>query len=91
VPPDVDLDLDDVNEYPIKEILFSRVWGRDKISQYRIRWGLPYGPESDLWEGAKKLEECSALDTFLALQNSTNEDDPPISRRRSPRLLHSIP
>ena len=89
VPPDVELDLDDVTEYPIQEILFSRVWGRDKISQYRIRWGLPYGPESDSWESAENLEECTALDTFLAKQG--NEGEEHITRRRSPRLLTSIP
>jgi hypothetical protein len=88
VPPDVELD-DDVTEYPIQEILFSRVWGREKISQYRIRWGLPYGPESDSWEAAENLEECTALDTFLAKQG--NEGEEHINRRRSPRLLTSIP
>jgi hypothetical protein len=35
--PDVTLDLEGVAEYPIKEILESRVWGRAKILQYRIR------------------------------------------------------
>ena len=89
VPPDVELDLDDVTEYPIQEILFSRVWGRDKISQYRIRWGLPYGPESDSWESAENLEECTALDTFLAKHG--NEDAEHITRLRSPRLPTSIP
>jgi hypothetical protein len=72
VAHDVSLDLDDVAEYPIKEILESRVWGRFKIPQYRIRWDLPYGPESDLWDAAEHLEGCEAVDTFLA-KNTTWE------------------
>jgi hypothetical protein len=47
IPPSIDLDLHDVAEYPIKQILYTRVWGRAKIPQYRIRWDIPYGPESD--------------------------------------------
>ncbi len=90
VAPDVTLDVDGVAEYPIKKILESRVWGPSKIPQYRLRWGLPYGPEADSWEPAANLEECKAVDDFLAKQDSLGIDEPTINRRRSPRLLTSI-
>jgi hypothetical protein len=62
IAPPIDLDLDEVAEYPIMQILFTRVWGRAQIPQYRIRWDLLYRPESDKWEDAENLEECTALD-----------------------------
>jgi hypothetical protein len=91
VAPDVTLDLEGVAEYPIKEILETRVWVRAKIPQNRLRWNLPYGPESDSWEPAANLEECEAVDAFLAKQDSLGNEEPTLNRRRSPRLLTSIP
>jgi hypothetical protein len=91
VAPNVTLDLEGVAEYPLKMILDSRVWERAKIPQYRIRWYLPYGPESDSWEAAANLEECEAVDTFMAKQDRLGNDEPTINRRHSPRLLISIP
>ena len=87
---DVILDRDGVAEYPIKEILEIRVVGPYKIPQDRLRWGLPYGPKADSWEPATNLEECQAVDDFLAKQDSLGIDEPTINRRRSPRLLTSI-
>jgi hypothetical protein len=70
--------------------LESRVWGAKKVPQYRVRWDLPYGPESDSWEDAVELEECLAVDTFLALQDSTTEDPDHVPLRRGTRTRTSV-
>jgi hypothetical protein len=56
-------------EYPVQSILKRQI--NIGVEQYRIRWGLPYGPDS--WEDAVDIESCEALDVFLASERVVNE------------------
>jgi hypothetical protein len=87
IAPTIDLDTDNDVEYPIQEIIGSRTFGRTQIPQYQVRWAAPYGPEQDDWINADELEECAALDSFLARQTETEAEES-INRRRSPRLAN---
>ena len=85
IAPHVDLDTSDDVEYPVLDITHSRVFGPSKIPQYWVVCGPPYFIEQASWEPADEQERCSAVDRFLACQQSkTKADD--AHRRRSPRL-----
>ncbi len=86
----MDLDTDNDVEYPILEIIGSRTFGRPPVPRYEVRWAAPYGPEHDDWINADVLEECVALDSFLARQKETEAEES-INRRRSPRLANIPP
>jgi hypothetical protein len=77
-------------EYPIKEILGSRVFGWAQIPQYNVRWASQYGPKHDDWIAASELEECASVDAFLARQTEMEVEDN-INRRQSPRLANIPP
>jgi hypothetical protein len=61
-PPPI-LTPDGIEEYLVETILDSRVRGRG--SQYLVRWS-GYGPEHDCWLPGSALEDCEALDRWLA-------------------------
>jgi hypothetical protein len=90
IAPPVDLDTDNDVEYPFKESVGSRAFGRTQIAQYQVRWAAPYGPEHDDWIDASELEECAGVDDFLARQTE-NDTEESINRRRSPRLANISP
>ncbi|EEB99754.1 hypothetical protein MPER_00491, partial [Moniliophthora perniciosa FA553] len=54
---------DGVEEYFINEIIDERKRGRGY--QYLVRW-VGYGAEDDEWLPGKDLDECAALDVWLA-------------------------
>jgi len=54
---------DGLEEYHVEEIIDSR--RRGKGWQYLVRW-TGYGPEHDRWLAGSTLDECAALDTWLA-------------------------
>jgi hypothetical protein len=66
-------------EYPVQSILKLQI--NRGVEQYRIRWGLPYGRADNSWEDAIDIENCEALDIFLAAEKVVNE-----GLRRSARL-----
>ena len=80
IAPTIDLDTDNDVEYPIQEIIGSRTFGRTRIPQYQVRWAAPYGPEHNNLINAEELEECAALDSFLARQTETEAEES-INRR----------
>jgi hypothetical protein len=88
IAPPVDQDLNDDVEYPIKEILESRAFGRAQIPQYNVMWASPYG--HDEWLPATDQEECTSVDSFLARQGE-KEANELIKRRRSPRIANIPP
>jgi hypothetical protein len=57
------LTADGLEEYFVNEIIDSRRRGRGH--QYLVRWS-GYGPEHDLWLPGTELENCAALDRWLA-------------------------
>ena len=85
IAPHVDLDTSDDVEYPVLEITHSRVFGPSKIPQYWVVWGPPYSLKHSSWEPADELEHCSAVDRFLARQQSESKADD-AHKRRSPRI-----
>jgi hypothetical protein len=90
IAPHVELDIEDQVEYPVKEIMGSRAFGRAQVPQYHVRFASPYGPEHDDWLPAELVEECEALDTFLALQGDIEKQND-INRRKTPRIAGKVP
>jgi hypothetical protein len=66
-------------EYPVQSILKRQI--NRGVEQHRVPWGLPYGPADDSREDAIDVENCEALDVFLASERVVNE-----GLRRSARL-----
>jgi len=58
---------DRLEEYHVQAIINSR--RRGKGWQYLVHWA-GYGPEHDRWLARSNLEECTALDAWLAESNS---------------------
>jgi hypothetical protein len=61
--------VDGLEEYHVQEIIDSR--RRGKGWQYLVRW-TGYGPEHDCWIAGSTLEDCTALDTWLAGTDSVS-------------------
>ncbi|KAF8228440.1 hypothetical protein L208DRAFT_1488195, partial [Tricholoma matsutake] len=51
------------DEYYVDQILEEQKWERG--TQYLVRW-CSYGPEEDWWLPGWELEDCKALDIWLA-------------------------
>jgi hypothetical protein len=61
--------VDGLEEYHVQEIIDSR--RRGKGWQYLVRW-TGYGPEHDRWIAGSTLEDCTALNTWLAGTDSVS-------------------
>ena len=64
-PPPIIIDSE--QEFFIERILDKRKCGRGV--QYLVRWH-GYGPEDDHWLPGHELDDCEALDTWLARKDS---------------------
>ena len=79
------INVDGSQEFFIEKIVDERK--RKQGTQYLVRWR-GEGPEGDLWLNADDLEECEALDTWLARR--TRDIDEP-QEEEHPRLTITIP
>lgn len=61
---------DGLEEFFVQEIIDSRQCG--KGWQYLVRW-TGYGPEHDRWLAGSSLDECAALDAWLARETVEGE------------------
>jgi hypothetical protein len=61
--------LNDNEEFFVDRIIDERKCGRGK--RYLVRW-LGYGPEDDRWLPGRELEDCEALDIWLARSKSVD-------------------
>ena len=59
--------VNDEGEFFVNHILDERKRGRGL--QYLVHW-LGYGPEEDRWLPRRKLNDCKALDIWLAKKNT---------------------
>jgi hypothetical protein len=66
-PPDPVV-IDGEHEYFVDKIIDER--RRGKKTQYRVRWQ-GEGPEGDKWLDANEVEDCKALDAWLARKAKT--------------------
>ena len=62
-PPPPPVIVDQEEEYQVEEILDSRLYGRWKKPQYRVKW-VGYSYEHNTWEPAEDLNELEAVDAF---------------------------
>ena len=89
------INVDGQQEFFIDKIVDERRRGRRK--QYLVRWR-GEGPEGDIWLNEEELEECEALDTWLAKggeQRLEGEEDHEQEDKQEeesgPRLTIKIP
>ena len=81
------INVDGNQEFFIKRIVDERRRGRRK--QYLVRWS-GEGPEGNLWLDENELEECEALDVWLA-KGGEQEDREEAEGPGQPRLTITIP
>jgi len=60
------LTLDGLEEFHIEEIINAHKRGRGY--QYLVQW-TGYGPEHDRWLAGRDLEDCEALDRWIAVES----------------------